>query len=86
MAYTVMRDYDAYLYIDLLMNIFVLKALGWCFPGISGVGRSRLLLAEGSSFSLISCSARLIIFFFYSARFASFFFYSARFASYFFFL
>ena len=74
------------------MNIFVLKAFGWCFPGISGVRRSGLLLAERSSFSLISCSARLIIMFFYSACFASyfflfcsfcqlFFFYSARFAS-----
>ena len=42
--------------IDLLTNIFVLKALGWCFPGISGVGRSSLILAERSRFSLISCS------------------------------
>ena len=36
--------------------MFVLKVLGWCFPGISEVGRSRLVLAERSSFSLISCS------------------------------
>ena len=38
-------------HIDLLTNIFVLKALGWCFPGISEVGRSSLLLAKRSSFS-----------------------------------
>ena len=42
--------------IDLLANIFVLEALGRCIPGISDVKRSRLLLAERSSFSLISCS------------------------------
>ena len=42
--------------IAFLTNIFVLKALGWCFPDISAVGRSSLLLAERSSFSLISCS------------------------------
>ena len=41
--------------INLLTNIFVLQALGWCFPDISEVGRSSLLLAERSSFSLISC-------------------------------
>ena len=43
------------IYIDLLTDIFVLKALGWCIPGISEVGRSSLH-AERSSFSLISCS------------------------------
>ena len=53
--------------IDLLTNIFVLKALGWCIPGISEVGRSSLL-AERSSFSLVSCSAFII---FVSARFVS---------------
>ena len=43
--------------IDLLTNIFVLKALGWFFPGISEVGRSSILLAERSSFfCLFSCS------------------------------
>ena len=74
-------------YIDLLMNIFVMKALGWCIPGISEVGRSRLLLAERSSFfSLISCSALLIIIFFYFAHLPVIFCYSARFASDYFFL
>ena len=43
------------IFIDLLTNIFLLKALGWCMPGISEVGRS-CSLAERSSFSLISCS------------------------------
>ena len=41
--------------LDLLTSIFMLKALIQCIPGISAVGRSSLL-AERSSFSLISCS------------------------------
>ena len=45
--------------VDLLPHIFVLKALGWCNPGISAVGRSSLL-AEWSSFSLFSCSTSSI--------------------------
>ena len=49
--------------IDLLTNIFLLEALGWCFPDISDVGRSNLLLAERSSFSLISCSTLLSYYF-----------------------
>ena len=51
-----LRGSDWFDNIDLLMNIFVRKALGWCFPGISEVGRSSLLLAERCSISLISCS------------------------------
>ena len=34
---------------DLLTNIFVLKALGWCFPGISEVGRF-IFLRHGPAF------------------------------------
>ena len=51
----------------ILTSLFLLRVLGWCVPGISGVGRSSLL-AERSSFSLVSCSAFIV---FVSARFAS---------------
>ena len=35
--------------INILTNFFLLRVLGWCIPGICGVGRSSLL-AERSSF------------------------------------
>ena len=46
-------------HIDLYTHVFMLKALGWCIPGISDVGRFNLL-AERSSFSSIfrsTCSS-----------------------------
>ena len=49
-------------YINILIDIFLLKVLGWCTPGISGVPlghRLRAVFAERSSFSLVSCSALL---------------------------
>ena len=51
---------------NILTNFFLLKVLGWCIPGIPGVG----LYAERSSFSLVSGSIFTV---FASARFASYF-------------